>query len=411
LLTSYIALFLLLVISNAEDNEPAPLSDPRPYSLFAGILALGLLAVAAVSAWWAIARADDLLQRTDNARRSIADRYVPRGELLDRSNQPINVTQGESGTYQRVYLYPELAPITGYTHPVYGQAGLEATLDDYLRGLQGNPSSLIWLDHLLYGTPPPGLDVRLSLSLSLQAKADELLGGHAGAVILINAETGEILSMSSHPSYDPNKLSEEGDALAENKTAPLVNRAMQGLYPVGTSMLPLLRAKFGEEQPTSSDLSSYYRKLGFFQPPALNLPVAFDAEGAKVENLKASPLQMVLAAASLSHNGIMPAPRIATAVNTPEQGWVVLSAEGTPQEILPPESAKQAASAFIVQGKSYWSHVGQSSMDNNIITWLIAGTLPDWKGTPLALVVTLEENNTFLANHIGDTLLDSALNQ
>jgi cell division protein FtsW (lipid II flippase) len=411
LLTSYIALFLLLVISNAEDNEPALLTDPKPYSLLAAMLALGFFAIAVTSAWWAIFRADDLLERTDNARRSIADRYVPRGELLDRNNQPINVTEGESGTYQRIYYYPELAPITGYTHPVYGQAGLEATLDDYLRGLQGNPTSLIWWDHLLYGTPPPGLDVRLSLSLSLQAKADQLLGGHAGAVILMNAETGEILAMSSHPTYDPNKLGEEGEDLAQNKSAPLVNRATQGLYPLGTSMLPLIRAKFGDEQPIDSDLSAYYRELGFFEPPVFVLPVAFDAEILPTGNYKISPLQAVLAAASLSHNGIIPAPRIATAVNTLEQGWVVLSTEGTPREVIPSEAANQAASSFIVQGKSYWSHIGQSSLDDGIITWLIAGTLPDWKSIPLALVVTLEENNTFLANYIGDTLIDTALNQ
>jgi len=178
LLTSYIALFLLLAISNVEDNEPVTLQNPKPYTFLAGMLVLGFAAVSLASVWWAVVRAPDLLTRTDNARRSIADRYVPRGELLDRNNQPISITEGESGTYRRNYLYPDLAPITGYTQPVYGQAGLEATLDDYLRGLQGNPPSLIWWDHLLYGTPPPGLDVRLSLSLALQSKADQLLGGH-----------------------------------------------------------------------------------------------------------------------------------------------------------------------------------------------------------------------------------------
>ena len=411
LLTSYIALFLLLSISNVEDNEPADLQDPKPYTLLAGMLALGFAAVALTSAWWAIVRAPDLLTRTDNPRRSIADRYVPRGKLLDRNNQPINITEGESGTYQRNYLYPDLAPITGYTHPVYGQAGLEATLDDYLRGLQGNPASLIWWDHLLYGTPPPGLDVRLSLSLALQSKADQLLGGHAGAIILMNAETGEILSMASHPTYDPNKLGEEGEALAQNLSAPLVNRATQGLYPIGTALLPLIRAEFGEAQPTDSELNAYYRKLGLFQAPALNMPVAFDAGNKSVETLKVSPLQVSLAAALLSHDGIMPAPRIATAVNTPEQGWVVLSAKGMPIETLQAEAANEAAASFIVKGKSYWSHVGQASVDDDVITWLIAGTLPDWKGTPLVLVVTLEENNTFLANYIGDSILDAALNQ
>jgi cell division protein FtsW (lipid II flippase) len=411
LLTSFFALFLLLSISNVEDGEPAPLQNPEPYTLLAGMLALGLTAVALTGAWWAIDRAPDLLNRTDNPRRSIADRYVPRGKLLDRNNQLINITQGESGTYQRTYLYPDLAPITGYTHPVYGQAGLEATLDDYLRGLQGNPSSLIWWDHLLYGTPPPGLDVRLSLSLALQSQADRLLGGHAGAIILMNAETGEILSMVSHPTYDPNKLSEEGEALAQNSSAPLINRATQGLYPIGTALLPLVRARFGEVQPTDSELKTYYQELGLFQAPPLNMPVAFDTNNLSAGNLKISPLQMSLAAALLSHDGIMPAPRIATAVNTPEQGWVVLSAEGMPVEVMQAEAANEAASSFIVRGKSFWSHVGQASVDKEIITWLLAGTLPDWKGTPLTLVITLEEDNTYLANYIGDKILDAALNQ
>jgi cell division protein FtsW (lipid II flippase) len=412
LLTSYIALFLLLAISNVEDNEPIPLQDPRPYTILAGLLALGLAAVALTSAWWAIIRAPDLLNRTDNPRRSITDRYVARGELLDRNNQPISITEGQSGTYQRIYIYPDLAPITGYTHPVYGQAGLEATLDDYLRGLQGNPASLIWWDHLLYGTPPPGLDVRLSLSLALQSKADQLLGAHAGAIILMNAETGEILAMSSHPTYDPNKLSEEGEALAQNLSAPLVNRATQGLYPIGTALQPLIRAKFGETQPTDSKLTAYYRELGLFQAPIINMPVAFNAgDDLPTKNLRVSPLQMSIAAALLSHDGIMPAPRIATAVNTPEQGWVVLSAEERPIEVIQAEAANEAALSFLMSGKSYWSHVGQASADDNIITWLMAGTLPDWKGTPLTLVVTLEENNTFLANYIGDTILDAALNQ
>jgi cell division protein FtsW (lipid II flippase) len=410
LVTSYLALFLLLSVSNIEDNEPATLQDPKPYTILAGLLVLGFAAVALTNAWWAIVRAPDLLDRTDNARRSIADRYVQRGKLLDRSNQSINITEGESGTYQRVYVYPELAPTTGYTHPVYGQAGLEESLDDYLRGLQGNPASLIWWDHLLYGTPPPGLDVRLSISLALQSKADQLLGGHIGAIILMNAETGEILAMASHPTYDPNRLDQEGEALAKDPSALLVNRATQGLYSIGTALLPLLRAEFGENQPTDLELTAYYQKLGLFQSPTLNMPVAFDtSESAK--NLKASPLQASLAAAVLSHDGIMPAPRIATAVNAPEQGWVVLSAEGKPAEVVQPKAANEAALSFMVQGKSYWKHVGQASVTNGIITWLLAGTLPDWKGTPLALAVTLEENNTFLADHIGDAILNAALNQ
>jgi hypothetical protein len=82
-----------------------------------------------------------------------------------------------------------------------------------------------------------------------------------------------------------------------------------------------------------------------------------------------------------------------------------------PIEVIQAEAANEAALSFIVKGKSYWSHVGQASTDNHIFTWLLAGTLPDWKGAPLVLVVTLEENNVFLAKYIGSTILDAALNQ
>lgn len=412
LLTSYAALFILLVISNVEDSEPAPLEDPKPYSFLAGILALGLLACALTTTWWAFIRAPDLLNRTDNPRRAISDRYVLRGKLLDRNNQPINITKGESGTYTRTYLYPDLAPITGYTNPVYGQAGLEANLDNYLRGLQGNPASLIWWDQLIYGTPPPGLDVRLSIDLALQSKADDLLGDHSGAVILMNAETGEILAMASHPVYDPNKLNEEGEALAQNLSSPLVNRATQGLYPIGMAMIPIVRAKFGGAQPTDSELNAYYREIGFYQAPVLNMPVSFDTENSSTQNLRISPLQASITAALLSNHGVMPVPRIAMAVNTPQQGWVVLSEKSQPINVIQAKAADDTALSFIVEGKPYWSHVGQANVDGDtIITWLLAGTLPDWGGTPLVMVVTLEEDNIILAKNIGANIFDTALNK
>ena len=206
LLTSFIALLFLLLISSQPEDEPAPLPKPQPYLILAGLIGLGLFALAAANAWWAVWRGPDILERTDNARRSIADRYVKRGSLLDRHETPINLTEGTSGNYLRTYLYPDLAPVTGYTNPTYGQSGLEASLDLYLRGLQGNPASSIWWDHLVYGQPPPGLNVRLSLDLEFQRRADELLGEHMGAIVLINASSGEILAMASHPTFDPNQL-------------------------------------------------------------------------------------------------------------------------------------------------------------------------------------------------------------
>ena len=408
LLTSFVALFFLLTISNVEDSEPILLLEPKPYSILAGILALGFASVALSTAWWAVIRGPDLLQRTDNPRRTIADRYVLRGALLDRDNQLINITEGESGSYKRVYLYPDLAPITGYTQPIYGQAGLEATFDNYLRGLQGNPSSLIFWNDLVYGTPPAGLDVRLSIDLNLQAKADQLLQDNSGAIVLINAETGEILVMASHPTYDPNTMEAEGDSLSQDESSPLLNRATQGLYPVGSALRPLLQAKFGATQPSNIDVRTFYENLGFFQTPAINMPVSSENNNTSIQYLKVSPLQMSIAAATLSYKGIIPSPRIATAINTPEQGWVVLPALSQPIEVVQPAAANEAALSFIEEGKPYWSHIGQASEDETNVTWLLAGTLPDWRGTPLVLIVTLEDLNAPLAKSIGENLLNAA---
>ena len=409
LLTSFIALYLLLSISNTDDDEPAPLANPAPYSILAGIFAVGLAACALTGSWWSLIRGEDLLTRTDNARRSIADRYVHRGEILDNNNQPINITVGESGSFIREYLYPDLAPITGYTHPVFGQAGLEASVDNYLRGIQGNPASLILWNQLIYGTPPPGLDVRLSIDLDLQATADNLLSIHRGAIILMNADTGEILVMASHPTYDPNKLDEEGDTLSQDENSPLLNRATQGIYPLGDALLPLVRANFSDQRITNNELFAFYEKIGLFRSPLITLPVATNTPTDKIEDLRASPLQVVLAAAALSNQGVMPAPRIATAVNTFEQGWVVLPAFDEPREVLQAEAADEAALSFVQEGKAYWSSTGIGTITKTTVTWLIAGTPPDWQGAPLAMVVALEEDNPQLVERISELLFTSVL--
>ena len=411
LLTSFFALYLLLSISNTEEEEPAPLQSLRPYTILAGIFALGFAACAVTGAWWALFRSNDLLTRTDNARRAIADRFVPRGEILDNSNLPINITAGESGDFIREYLYPDLAPITGYTHPVYGQAGLEASLDNYLRGLQGNPSSLILWNQLIYGTPPSGLDVRLSIDMELQQIADSLLGNHSGAIILMNAETGEILVMASHPTYDPNKLDEEGDLLSQDEDSPLLNRATQGLYPIGNVIQPLIQAQFGEELPSESSLLISYEEFGFFRSPQITMPVASSPLTNDLADMRVSPLQVCLAAAALSNQGVMPAPRIAIAVNTLEQGWVVLPALDEPREVIQAQAAEEAARTFVQEGKAYWSHTGRGTISKTTVTWLVAGTPPDWRGAPLALVVALEENNVPLAERIGDKLFTAILEQ
>jgi cell division protein FtsW (lipid II flippase) len=405
LLTSFAGLLVLLLISNKTEEDPAPLPNPTSYYIISGIIGLGLFAMSLGAGWWTTIRSTDLLTRTDNPRRAISDRYVPRGALLDRQNSMINVTQGETGSLHRNYLYPDLAPVVGYTHTIFGQAGLEASLDNFLRGLQGNPNSLIWWDRLLYGTPPPGLDIRLSLDLSLQTEADLLLGDHKGAIVLLNAETGEIFVMASHPGFDPNQLDVQGNALTINKDSPLLNRATQGQYSPESVLEPFTRTMFGASASIGeNERGELYEALGFYIAPQLRMPVAPAVE--TVGDMHVSPLQMALATAAISNNGIRPPARIALAVNTPQQGWVVLPSLTEPVDALPGPFARESALS-LSDGGPYWSFSGT---DNSAeLTWYLAGTLPDWSGTPLALVVLLEETDRPLAGSIGQKLLDSAL--
>jgi hypothetical protein len=410
LLTSFIALLFLLLISNHLDEEPALLARPRPYLMLSLFLFVGLFATALTNGWWAIVRGPDLLVRTDNPRRIIEDNYVMRGMLLDRANIIINATEGEIGTYTRVYKYPQLASVTGYNHPIYGQAGIEASMDRYLRGLQGNPAATLWWNHLLYGMSPAGLDVRLSIDLYLQYRADELMADHRGAVIMLNAASGEIFVMASHPTFDPADLNEIGAQLSDDPNKPLINRATQGLYPTGTLMMPFGTALYTKENLSEIELKNVYDAFGFYRSPALRMPVAEPLLPTETDGLYISPLQAALASAALSNHGVIPAPRIATAVNTPEEGWVVLPALGTSLDAAPRSAADEAAESLMVEGESYWAHRARAEGDESPVTWFMGGTPPNWQATPLVVVVLLEEDDVRLAEWIGRELLIDAMN-
>jgi membrane peptidoglycan carboxypeptidase len=257
---------------------------------------------------------------------------------------------------------------------------------------------------------PQGLDVRLSLDLYLQYRADEMMKDQRGAVILLNAQTGEIYVMASHPTFDPSRLDEIGTQLNKDSDKPLINRATQGLYPIGTMSEPLEQALQGRQTLTAAELQSVYKIFGFQQAPLLRMQVAGPTTDPKSNDLHVSPLQVALAAAALSNHGTIPAPRIAMAVNTPEEGWVVLQAEGTSVEAVPSSDADETSQSFVKDRQSYWSHLTRTTGDESDVTWFVAGTPSNWQGTPIVVVVTLEEDNERLAERIGRELLIDAMN-
>lgn len=380
LITSYITLLILMKISeHNEETPPAHLVSLKPYMMIASGLSAGLLAASLAGGWWAVARSTDLLARTDNARRAIADRFVKRGAILDRNGHPITESSGTPGSLVRTINYPALSVIIGYNHPVYGQTGLESGLDEYLRGQKGIPLYTILWEQLLYGQPPPGLDIRTSLDLKLQEAADQAMQHLKGALVLLDTSNGQILVMASHPGFDGNTLDENWERLVSDTSAPLLNRALLGVYSTQQLLGNLLPQHF-LAQPI--EIPSQVAMMGVAAPD--NLPEQI------------TPMQLAALAAAISHQGELVPPNLVNAVKTPLAGWVLLPNENTPVQIMEPALATEISARL--QNPDGWGWEMTTQSDE--ATFYLGGTLESWQGAPLALAIVLEKSNPIEANRV-----------
>ncbi len=142
-----------------------------------------------------------------------------------------------------------------------GQQGLEASYEKVLRGKKGTEVLLRDARGRLQGkyqggnldtAAVRGKDITLSLDVELQQLGERLMQGKIGSIVAIEPETGEILCMVSAPSYDPSLLAgrqrgKNHKALAQDKSKPLLNRAIMGTYPPGSTFKTSQAAVFLEE--------------------------------------------------------------------------------------------------------------------------------------------------------------------
>ena len=131
-----------------------------------------------------------------------------------------------------------------------GKVGLEKRYEPLLHGKPGyqyvetNAHGRV-LRVLERQAPVPGKNLRLYLDLDLQREAVAALGDQRGAVVALDPLTGGVLAMVSNPSYDPN-LFVEGISYSDyaelrgSLDTPLLNRAVQGQYPPGSTVKPLI---------------------------------------------------------------------------------------------------------------------------------------------------------------------------
>ncbi len=157
---------------------------------------------------------------------------------------------------------------------IIGYSGVEEYYDTYLRGDNGgvqvevnNRGEQVRL--LGYRDPLMGQDLTLTIDHRLQEISLASLENKKGAVVIMDLDSGEILSMVSSPSFDPNDFVEEKNdmvgAYFNDSNAPLLNRVISGQYPPG-SVFKLMLAVAGLEVnkvfPNTTFTCPGYYKLG-----------------------------------------------------------------------------------------------------------------------------------------------------
>jgi penicillin-binding protein 2 len=130
-----------------------------------------------------------------------------------------------------------------------GISGIEKSYESALRGIKGMKIKMVDVHNREVGSFQDGRfdsaaimgqDLYLSIDADLQEYGELLMKGKMGSVVAIEPSTGEILAFLSSPAYDPNLLvgrvrSKNYKLLSEDPVKPLINRAMAGTYPPGST--------------------------------------------------------------------------------------------------------------------------------------------------------------------------------
>ena len=189
-------------------------------------------------------------------------RHYPYGELashvlgyIGRINQKEQeaideLPDEESDNYRGTDYIGKLGIEQKYEPELHGQTGFEE-----VETSAGGRA----MRRLKSGAPTPGNTVHLSIDIRLQGMIESLFGERRGALVALDPRNGEVLAFVSKPTFDPNLFvdgidTESWKELNESIDKPLLNRALRGTYPPGSTYKPFMAIaalNSGKRSPTT----------------------------------------------------------------------------------------------------------------------------------------------------------------
>lgn len=195
---------------------------------------LGLLVILFIYlSYIQVVESNFLVSHPLNRRNIEANRYVRNGMIVDKNGEKLAYSEKSGDGFQRQYPYGAItANVVGYDSFKYGKTGIESTFSSYLTGMNNQLRHLGAISHLW--SNQPGNNILLTLDAKLQETAYKALGENRGAIVVMVPRTGAILAMVSKPSFNPNTLDKQWETISTASNSPMLNRAVQGLYPPGS---------------------------------------------------------------------------------------------------------------------------------------------------------------------------------
>jgi len=212
------------------------------------------LVLIAYFAFYVQFRAPKQINNSYNMRQKNLEKQVIRGTIYSSKGEVLaRQALDPEGKEVRFYPFANLfAHAVGFS--TYGNYGLEKTANIEL--LTSNAPVKERVSKEMSGLRNTGDNIYTTYDRDMQLAAYQALGSYRGAAVVLEAKTGRILAMVSKPDYDPNTVGDNWDEISNNnEESPLLNRAVQGLYPPGSTFKIVTALEYIREHP--DDYSDY----------------------------------------------------------------------------------------------------------------------------------------------------------